>query len=132
MARNEIARLRVQEMLRHYDFHDIVALLDDMAATRRLDPTNAQTLYLESYLDYLATRNPDADRLALSRQGCSRLDELLATSPGSVDAKLLRAVHLTELRLWDEADLQFRTAIDSLPPDRRRCSNRSRRSRTRR
>lgn len=118
-ARAAVARYAVGEMLRHYDFGEIDDVLRILEGTRRIDPEEVDNLVFSSLVYYLATKAPRRDREVLAGLGMLRAEEALALAPGDHRARLLRAVHLTELGRWDEADFEFQAAIPALPPEHR-------------
>ena len=117
--RTDLARLRIRELLRHYDLVDIDEICSFLEGSRRMAPDDDESLRLLSFAYYLATRMPNAKVEELSALGRERAEEAMAANPSDPNARLLRAVHLASLRLWDEADLEFQAVIPNLEPDAR-------------
>jgi tetratricopeptide (TPR) repeat protein len=118
-ARSAVARYAVGEMLRHYDFGEIEGVLDLLEGSRRIDPANAENLLFTSFVCYLATKAPKSRREILAGRGVAWAEEAIALDPHDLRGRLLRAVHLTELGRWDEADLEFQATLPALPPGQR-------------
>ena len=118
-VRSEIARLRVKEMLRHYDFGEIDEVLSLLEGTVEIAPDLVDNLNFTSFVYYLAARRPGVDPLLLSELGRQRAETVIELRPDDPRAPLLRAVHLVELGRWDEADLQFQAVLPRLPEEQR-------------
>ncbi len=115
-ARVLAARLLVKDMLHYSDREHLTAASALLDQAHALAPEHDDALYLASVLQYIARRD-DPDRVARSREGRRRAEQIVARRPDDAQACLLAGVHCMDLGSPTDAEHWFQRGISYLPPD---------------
>ncbi|HEX7878590.1 MAG TPA: GWxTD domain-containing protein, partial [Candidatus Eisenbacteria bacterium] len=116
-ARVGVARLRLVELLYHFDLPETARMLEVLEPALALAPNDRGVLFYHSLALEMAAGLPDRESPRLSERGLAEAERMAANDATDFEARLLAAVHAMDLGRSDRAARYFEAALAIAPED---------------